>query len=180
MLLLHFFLVVLPLLLGIHADVLESPGATPEIVSSIEEIQKLTVEMASVVQKWNGDIADALPITAVSDNVIKAIEDGTKTAKNSNKMKVGAALKVKKATKKLLKEIESSLGTITSSKAKFDHVGLTSTMASRLRETKEAADALIGAIVDKLPKAGKRIGRNLGRKIAAAFDSAIEEFSKES
>lgn len=177
MLLLHFFLVVLPLLFGIHADVLEP--AVPEIVNSIEDIQKLTIEMASVVQKWNGDIVGALPITEASDSLIKAIEDGAETAKKSQKMKIRAALKVKKATKKLLKDTESSLGTITSSKARFDNAGLTSIMVSRLQETKTAADTLIGAIVDKLPKAGKRVGRKLGKKIAAAFDSAIAEFSKE-
>ncbi|KAG8159410.1 hypothetical protein KVR01_011071 [Diaporthe batatas] len=177
MLLLHFFLVVLPLLLGIHADVVDDQP-TPEVVNSIQNVEKLTVEMASVVQKWNGDVLAALPINDTSDSLIKAIKDGAETAKKSKKMGVGEALKVKKATKQLLKEIKSSLGTITSSKPKFDNAGLTSIMKARLQETKTASDSLIEAIVDKLPKVGKRIGRNLGKKIAAEFDSAIAEFSK--
>lgn len=179
---LNIFLTLFSLLVGIssaHAEPLELLDATPGIVNHIKEIQDLTVEMATVVQNWNGDVLDALAITAASNSLIEAIEDGTKTATNSEKMKVKHAIKVKRATKKLVEVIKSSLNTITRSKLLFDHAGLTSIMISRLEETKEAADTLIAAIVDKLPKVGKRIGRKLGRKIAAAFDSAIEEFSKE-
>lgn len=181
MLVLKFFLVTLPLLLGIHASVLETAGYTytPAIVEGIKEIQGSTEEMASVVKNWDGDVLAALPITAASNAVMEAIKSGTETANKSKKMGVGKAIKVKRATKELLKVLESSLGTITSTKALFDHAGLTSIMRSRLEETKEAADALIGAIVEKLPKVGRKTGRKLGRKIAAAFDSAIADFSAE-
>ncbi|POS77885.1 hypothetical protein DHEL01_v203724 [Diaporthe helianthi] len=176
---LHFFLVVLPLLLGIHADVLESAGSTPAIVSHLEEIQELTIEMASMVQNWDGDVVTSVPITIASDSIIKAIESGTETATNSKKMSVSKAIKVKRATKNLLKAIESSLGTVASKKALFDHAGLTSTMISRLKDSKGAAATLNGAIVEKLPKVGKKVGEKLGRKIVAAFDSAIAHFSDE-
>lgn len=138
------------------------------------------MELAVVIKKWNGDIMGALDISTASDSLLKAIEDGTEAAKISKKMGSHKALKVNKATKKLLKAIKSSLATITRSKALFEDSGLTSIMISSIEEDRAAAENLIAAVVDKLPSAGKRIGRKLGRKISDAFDSAIADFSKES
>ncbi|KAH8771823.1 hydrophobic surface binding protein A-domain-containing protein [Diaporthe sp. PMI_573] len=179
---LNLFLTLFSLLVGIgrvHADSIEPADSTPAIVNHIKEIQNLTAEMALVVQNWNGDILDALAIRSASSSLIEAIETGTETATQSKKMSVRKAIKVKRATKKLVEVTRSSLNTITDSKLLFDHAGLTSTMISRLEKTREAADTLIAAIVDKLPRVGKRIGRKLGRQIATAFDSAIAEFSDE-
>lgn len=164
---------------SVHAEGVESVESTPAIVNHIQKIQNLTVEMASVVKDWNGDLLDALAITVASKSLIDSIESGTETAIGSEKMSVRKAIKVKRATKQLVVVIKSSLGTITDSKLLFDHAGLTSIMISRLEKTKEAADDLIAAIVDKLPRVGRRIGRKLGRKIGAAFDSAIAKFSNE-
>lgn len=183
MLCLVYLLLSLFSLLGggsrVHAERIEPVESTPAIVNHIKEIQNLTVEMASVVKDWKGDVLDALAITAASNSLIESIESGTKTAIDSDKMSVRKAIKVKRATKELVVVIKSSLGTITDSKLLFDHAGLTSIMISRLEKTKKAADDLITAIVDKLPRVGKRIGRKLGRQIGAAFDSAIADFSNE-
>lgn len=178
----YLFLVLFSLLGGrnsVHAEPIEPVESTPAIVNHIKEIQNLTVEMASVVKNWNGDVLDALAITVASNSLIDSIESGTETATNSDKMSVRRAIKVKRATKKLLVTIQSSLDTITDSKQLFDHAGLTSIMISRLEKTKEKANDLITAIVDKLPRVGKRTGRKLGRQIGAAFDSAIAKFSNE-
>lgn len=182
MMLLNLFLTLLSLLVGassVGARLSETVESTPAIVGHIKQVQNQTVEMASIVKNWDGDIVSALPILSASGSLLQAIEDGTGTATNLSKdMSVRQAIKVKKATKELLKHIESSLGTITGSKLLFDHAGLTSMMISKLEDTKKAAEGLIAAIVDKLP-VGKGIGRKLGRKISAAFDSAIADFSGE-
>ncbi|KAG6357182.1 hypothetical protein INS49_015060 [Diaporthe citri] len=182
MLISNFCLTLLSLLIGVsaaHADLVETVESTPAVIDHLKEVQSQTVEMALVVEKWNGDILDAIAILTASDSLLKAIDDGTDTARDlPKKMTTRQAIKVKRATKELLKHIKSSLGTIARSKPLFDHAGLTSTMMSKLEETKEGAEKLIAAIVDKL-RVGKGIGRKLGRKISAAFDYAIEEFSKE-
>lgn len=182
MLLLNLFLTLLSLLVGassVGAGLVGTVESTPAIVGHIKEVQNQTVEMASIVKNWDGDIVTALPILSASGSLLQAIEDGTGTAANLSKdMSVGEAIKVKRATKELLKHIESSLDTITGSKLLFDHAGLTSMMISKIEDTKKAAEGLIAAIVDKLP-VGKGIGRKLGRKISAAFDSAIADFSGE-
>ncbi|KAI7779006.1 hypothetical protein LA080_001436 [Diaporthe eres] len=182
MLMLTFLLALLSLLIGVsaaHAGHVETVESTPAVLEHLKEVQNQTVEMALVVEKWNGDIIDSIFILAASNTLIKAIEDGTDTAKNLPKdMTTRQCIRVKRATKELLEDIKSSLGTITRSKPLFDHAGLTSTMISKIEDTKEAAENLIAAIVDKL-SVGKGIGRRLGKKISAAFDSAIEDFSKE-
>lgn len=182
MLIFNLFLTLLSLLIGVstaHADLVEAVESTPAVVEHLKEVQKQTVEMALIVEKWNGDIIDAIAILTASDSLLEAIDDGTDTTKNLPKdMTTRQAIKIRRATKELLKHIKSSLGTITRSKPLFDHAGLTSMMISKIEETKEGAEKLIAAIVDKL-SVGKGIGRRLGRKISAAFDDAIKEFSKE-
>lgn len=182
MLILNFFLTLLSLLMGVgsaHADLVETVESTPAIIERLKDIQNQTVEMASVVKNWNGDILVSVPILTSSDSLLKAIEDGTNTATGlPKKMTTREAIRVKRATKELLEHINSSLNTIVLAKRLFDDAGLTSTMLGRLEQTKEGAEKLNAAIVEKLP-AGKGIARRLGRKISAAFDSAIAEFSKE-
>lgn len=179
---LNFLLTLLSLLISVsaaHADLMETVEFTPAVIDHIKEVQNQTIEMASVVEEWSGDIIEALKVMIASTALIKAIEDGTETATNlPEDMNTSQCIKVKKATKELLEHIESSLATIIRSKLKFDHAGLTSTMISKIEETKEEAEKLIAAIVDKL-SVGKGIGRRLGKKISAAFDSAIADFSKE-
>lgn len=182
MLVLNFFLTLLSLLIGIssvHADHVETVESTPEIVAHIEDIQAETQAMALIVEAWNGDVEEATIIPVASDSIIKAVKDGTETARKlPKKMSVGKAVKVKRATKKLIKDIEASLGTITGKKLLFDDAKLTSTMIGKIEETKKESEAFIGAIVEKLPRAGKGIGRRLGRKISAAFDAAIKRMTK--
>lgn len=180
MLIFNLFLTFYTLLVGIsgvHANSLENAESTPIIVGHIKNIQNQTLELAAAVEKWNGDIMDALGISIASDSLLQSIKDGTEAAKESKRMGGGKGLKIKRATKKLLKAIESTLATILRSKGRFEDAGLTSLMISRIEEDKEAAEDLIAAIVDKL-RVGKGVGRRLGRKISKAFDSALAEFSK--
>lgn len=184
MLRLNFFLALLSLLIGISSAHTDLVGAAeskppPPVVVHIEKIQELVVEMESAVKKWDGDVLTGLGIMSASDSLLEAIANGTETAKGlEKKMNAAKAIKVKRATKKLLKQIESSLGSMLQSKILFDHAGLTSLMISKLEETKESAEGFIAAIVEKL-KVGKGQGRRLGEKISKAFDSAIADWSKE-
>lgn len=182
MLILKFFLTLLSLLIGISsadANLMEEDDSTPAIVEHIGNIQSKTVEFAAVVGKWDGDVMDALSIEDASDSVIQAIQDGTKEATDlPKKMTTRQAVKIRTATKKLLKDIESSMGTITGKKLQFEDAGLTSMMVGRIEDTKAEAEGLIAAIINKLPL-GKGIARRLGAKISAAFDGALAQFPQE-
>lgn len=182
MLILKFFLTLLSLLIGIgsaDANLADEVDSTPAIIEHIGNIQSKTVEFAAVVEKWDGDVMDALSIEDASDSVIQAIQDGTKTATDlPENMTTRQAVKVKTATKKLLKDIESSLGTITGKKLLFDDAGLTSMMVGRIEDTKAESEGLVAAIINKLPL-GKGIARRLGKKISAAFDAALAQLSQE-
>lgn len=151
--------------------------STPSLLKHIEQIQDQTVEMASIVGDWNGDVLEAAKIQGAADSIITAIEDGTETAtKLPEKMKNREAIKVKRATKELLGHIKTSLGTITGRKLEFEDAGLTSAMIDNIEDTKRATQDFIAAIMDKL-KSGKGIARRLGEKISAAFDAAIADLS---
>lgn len=155
----------------------ETAVSTPALVDHIKQIQDQTVEMASIVGDWNGDVLEAIKIQGAADSIVTAIQDGTKTATNlPEKMRTSEAMKVKRATKELLEHIKSSLGTITGRKLEFEDAGLTSAMIDNIEDTKKAAQDFIAAIVTKL-KAGKGIARRLGNKISAAFDAALADLS---
>lgn len=152
--------------------------STPSLLKHIEQIQDQTVEMASVVENWNGDVLDAVAIQSAADSIISAIQDGIKTATNlPERMRNSEAIKVKRATKELLGHIETSLGTITGRKLEFEEAGLTSAMIDNIEDTKKETQDFIAAIIEKLSKAGKPIARRLGNKISAAFDAALAELS---
>ncbi|KAK2595830.1 hypothetical protein N8I77_013623 [Diaporthe amygdali] len=182
MLILKICLTLFSLLLGVasvHAEVAEAVRSTHPIVDHIRDVQQQTLDLAAAVQNFSGDTFDSFPISRAGRNLLKAIEEGTETAKSSKKVSVTIAIKIKTATKKLLKDIESSLAILIHAKPKLDHAGITIIMVSKLKDDQEEANRFIAAIVDKLPPVGKRTGRKLGKKIAAAFEFAISVFSEE-
>ncbi|KAI3394916.1 hypothetical protein diail_2088 [Diaporthe ilicicola] len=182
MLFLDFFLGLLSLFLGmssVHASPIAALAPTPTVVDSIKDIQKETAELAATVQHWSGHVIEALNISQASASLLRSIDEATETAKESDKMSIGQALKVKKATKNLLKEIKSSVDVAIDHKILFDHAGLNRVMVKEFKTMQGKSAKLIKTIVDKLPGIGKGIGRRLGRKINKAFDTAIEAFSED-
>lgn len=174
----HAFFGLLICIGSVGFTLAETAQSTPALVEHIKQIQDQTVEMASIVGDWNGDVLEAIKIQGAADSIVTAIQDGTKTATNlPKKMRNSEAMKVKRATKELLKHIKSSLGTITGRKLEFEEAGLTSAMIDNIEDTKKATEDFIAAIVDKL-KTGKGIARRLGKKINAAFDAALADLSK--
>lgn len=181
MLFFSFFLSLLSLLLGIssvRADLSDANAPTPAVVDSIKNVQKEVADLASAVEHWSGHIVETFNITAASKSIVKSINEGIETAEKQKKMTVGQAIKVKKVTKDLVGQIESTVDTLIRNKLLFSHAGINDIMINKIEKQKEQAAKLIDTIVGKLPKVGKKTGRKLGRQINAAFDVAIAAFHK--
>lgn len=159
--------------LGLCASVFADGQA---IVDSIGVISSITGELNTAVSSWKGDLLGALPIVGKSTELLKDINNGTKTAKASQPLSVLEAITIAGAIQNLQKSVNTTLTTIIGSKKKFDRLLLSPVILLNLDLEKDASDRLGAAIKAKVPENLQTVAQGLQDTLDGYFDTAIDAY----
>ncbi|KAJ4408643.1 hypothetical protein N0V82_009658 [Gnomoniopsis sp. IMI 355080] len=140
-----------------------------------EETRKLDV----ILQQWDGTVAGAMDINSQTSNIMQAIRQGMKETEDSEKLHVSGALKVKRATKHLIRDTKNVTMDLIYMKDRFRAITLAGSVKSNLKKMQDLSGDFNKVVVAKLPRIGRPIGRHLGRRINKVFQNAIEEYESD-
>ncbi|KAJ9161737.1 hypothetical protein NKR19_g1980 [Coniochaeta hoffmannii] len=162
--------------LALVASTVTASGAT--ISDAIGVINTVTLELQSKVAGWKGppDLLGTLPIIAVSTELLKDINNATKTAKASAPLDALEALTVAIAINNLSGSVNSTISTIIARKRDFDKLLLSPVILLNLELEKDATDRLGVALADKVPEELKGAAATLQATIDGYFDNGINAY----
>lgn len=164
----HFPSIFAPL--ALTSSVLAS-GAS--IVDALGVVSAITTELNTAVTSWKGDLLGALPIVVKSTELLKDINNATKTAKASEPLEALEAIGVAQAILDLSSKVNTTLSTIIDSKPKFDKRLLSPVILLNLDLEKDASDKLGAALKGKVPVDLQEVAQNLQDTLDGYFDTAI-------
>lgn len=159
--------------LALSSTVLAS-GAT--IVDALGVVSSITSDLNTAVASWKGDLLGALPIVVKSTELLKDINNATKTAKASEPLVALEAIGVAQAVQALSAQVNTTLTTIIATKPKFDKLLLSPVILLNLDLEKDASDKLGAALKAKVPENLQGIAQSLQDTLDGYFDTAIAAY----
>jgi hypothetical protein len=162
--------------LALLAGTAAASGAA--IADAIGVINTVTLELQSKVTGWKGppDLLGTLPIIVSSTELLKDINNATKTAKASDPLEPLEALTVAVAINNLSGSVNGTISAIVARKRDFDKLLLSPIILLNLELEKDATDRLGAAIADKVPEELKGAAAALQTTIDGYFDTGIKAY----
>jgi hypothetical protein len=146
------------------------------IADAVGVINSITLELQSKVTSWKGDLLGTLPIIVSSTELLKDINNATKTAKASAALEPLDALTVALAINSLSGTVNQTLTAIVAKKPGFDKLLLSPVILLNLELEKDATDKFGAAVAEKVPENLQDAAAALQATIDGYFDTAIEAY----
>ncbi|KAJ4386609.1 hypothetical protein N0V93_009507 [Gnomoniopsis smithogilvyi] len=147
------------------------------VFNAINVVANETRKLDAILQQWDGTVQGAFPINSQTSAILSAIKQGIKEAEESKKLRILGALKVKRATKHLIKDTKNVTMDLVYMKDRFKAISLGATVKGNLKKIQDASNEFNKVVVMKLPRIGRPIGRHLGRRVDKIFKKAIADNS---
>lgn len=174
----HYFLPLLALL-GLVAATRPEDRKSWVIIHQLDILQTETRQLNTALDLWDKSLIGAIDVSTQTEKLLQVTNNATTMiSTHAKKLGILSALHVKGHTKRLIKDIQISVGHIGSLKEDFKKVGLAQTVLTGLTEQQTASKQMNDAVIPTLPWIGKGIGRGLGRKITRIFQDTIDEYKK--
>lgn len=149
------------------------------IIHQLDILQQETRKLNTELDAWDKSLIDALNVSTQTGKLLEVTKNATITiSTESRKLGISGALHVKRNTKHLMKDMRTTVGHIGNLRGEFKKVGLAQTVMNSLIEQQAASKEMNDAVLPKLPKIARPIGRRLGRKISKIFQGTIDEYKK--
>lgn len=155
-----------------------SPRDAAKVYGDLQTINTDNGKVKDAANKYNGGVANAIPIVNAASQLDKDIKAGTDDAKAAGQVSQADAQKIIDYINKTLEPgIVATLKALENKKAKFDSDGLTKTVHDQLVSLKKDTDGLGAALVADTPSSLKSQANAAQAKIDSDFDGAIKFFS---
>jgi len=133
--------------------------------------------LTASASKFNGDAIDAVPILDASGTLLTMLKEGYTKVSTTDAMGLVDSIEVLYPVYNLNTAVDGVVKVLVDKKAMFDKAGVTMVVADRLAEEKEAAQALVTAVVSKLPSyLPGVIGTTAAQPILDKLDKAAAAF----
>lgn len=161
-----------------HKHKQPKPHKSDVIIHQLDLIANETTRLHDTLIAWDGSLTGALTISGRTGALVDTLEAAADTVtKDSPKLGVPSALRVKRATKAMMGKTRETVQTIMDFEYRFRAITLSGQVKASLVNTREASQKLNDAIEPKIPKIGRPIARRLGKKIDKIFKAAIDEYA---
>ncbi|PHH64291.1 hypothetical protein CDD81_4775 [Ophiocordyceps australis] len=130
--------------------------------------------LGNTVQGYNGD---AGPVVSSADKLISTLKDGTTKAEGSSQLDLTGALGLQQPVKDLQSKAENLLTQFKSKKQTIEEAGQCGTVREKLSSIDSNGQALIKAIVSKVPTEAQGIANGLAAGLQGVLSQAADEFS---
>lgn len=171
-----FMLILWSFSLLVSADEPAAQAPNRVILNAVNAIANETRTLDEILQAWDGTLTGALQINSQTSKIMKAIAEGTKAANSSRRLNIRNALRVGRATKRLIRDTRNVTGDLVFMKDRFRAITLAGMVKANLKKIQAASDAMNKVVVRKLPGIGRPIGRRMGRRVHKIFQRAIDEY----
>lgn len=149
------------------------------IIHQLDILQAETRQLNTALDLWDKSLIGAIDVSTQTENLLQVTKNATTMISlHGKKLGILGALHVMGHTKRLIKDIRTSVGHIGRLKEDFKSVGLAQTVLTSLTEQQTASKQMNDVVVPTLPWIGKGIGRGWGRKINRIFQDTIDEYKK--
>ncbi|KAF2434003.1 hypothetical protein EJ08DRAFT_676381 [Tothia fuscella] len=134
-------------------------------------------KLVATAGKFNGEPIDAVPILDDSGELLKMLKEGQVTISGTEAIGLIDSIVVLYPVYNLNTAVDGVVKILIDKKAMFDKAGVTMVVADRLDEEKVAAQALVTAVVSKLPAyLPGVIGTTAAQPILDKLDKAAAAF----
>lgn len=145
------------------------------IINQLEILKSHTQWLGRIVDHWDGTLAGVLPVSDQTSTVIEATKHATiDIQENSKRLGIFGALHVKRVTNTLINDVKETTTKMANCRQAFNNVGIAETVLNNIVQQQAACQAMIDAIIPKLPHIARGIGRSLGRKISYELQVTID------
>jgi hypothetical protein len=167
-----------PLPSALSATKLERRNLFDDTIKSVlNSVVDSTNDLTTKVQAFTGNIADSAPILEASTGLLGTIQNGTAIVKSADTLSLIQTLAALPSVFELNTAVEGVSNALIKKKSTFDSGGLTSVVLDQLQQQKSAAQGLVDALLDKLPKyLPSSLGTLLSDPALEALDKAVKAF----
>ncbi|KAE9973599.1 hypothetical protein Vi05172_g12627 [Venturia inaequalis] len=123
----------------------------PTISKVLNDIITQCKKLVATSARFTGDAVDAVPILDDSGTLLKMLKDGQAKVSGTETIGLKDSIEVLYPVYNLNTAVDGVVKSLMDKKPMFDKVGVTLVVADRLEDEKTAAQALITAVVSKLP-----------------------------
>lgn len=173
------YIIYISALLGLVAS--EDPARRNSwvIIHQLLTLQAETQHLYADLTAWDRTMIGAFPISTQTEILVHATRNATITVAETSKFQhIAGAFHIRKHTSSLIEDILKTVGYICSLKEDFHNVGLAQTVVNTLIEQQTASQELNDAVVLKLPRLIRFVGKWMGCKTSKIFQDAIDEYRK--
>lgn len=146
-----------------------------DIVKVLASVQSGVEKLDSAANSYNGDKA---PLIKASDALIQTIKDGKTKVDATGKLSPLEGTELVQPTNELNDEAKKLVKDLTSKRDQVEKAGECDTVREKLQAISSNSQALIKAVVAKVPESLSDIAAGLSKKVTDTLNEAADAFSE--